>query len=87
MQPNYHRGRDAESSFLELDPNGGGPLDDLIGHSITCRVAVGARSGQKVFSLQTVAAREEEPRKGVAQYAGFALHAGIGVEAEVTVSP
>jgi hypothetical protein len=35
-----------------------------------------------VFSLQTVPARQEEPRKGVAQYAGFSLHAGIGVEAD-----
>jgi len=35
-----------------------------------------------VFTLQTVPQREEERRKGVAQYAGFSLHAGIGVEAE-----
>jgi hypothetical protein len=35
-----------------------------------------------LLSLQTVPAREEEPRKGVAQYAGFSLHAGIGVEAK-----
>ena len=63
-------------------PAAGGPLDDLIGHSITYRVAVGPRAGQKVFSLQTVPGREEEPRQGVAQYAGFSLHAGIGVEAE-----
>jgi hypothetical protein len=35
-----------------------------------------------VFSLQTAPAREEEPRKGVAQYSGFSLHGGIGVEAE-----
>ena len=34
-------------------------------------MAVGARAGQKVFSLQTVLAREEEPKKGVARYAGF----------------
>jgi ribosomal protein S27E len=74
--------RDAENSFLELDPAGGGPMDDLLGHSITYRVAVGPRAGQKVFSLQTVPAREDEPRKGVAQYAGFSLHAGIGVEAD-----
>jgi ribosomal protein S27E len=74
--------RDAEQSYLELDPAAGGPLDDLIGHSITYRVAVGPRAGQKVFSLQTVPGREEEPRQGVAQYAGFSLHAGIGVEAE-----
>jgi hypothetical protein len=32
--------------------------------------------------LQTVPAREQEPRKGVAQCAGFSLHAGIGVEPE-----
>jgi ribosomal protein S27E len=73
--------RDAESSFLELDAVAGGPIDDLLGHSITYRVAVGPRAGQKVFSLQTVPAREEELRRGVAQYAGFSLHAGIGVEA------
>ena len=57
-------------------------MDDVIGHSITYRVAVGPRAGQKVFSLQTVPARGDEPRKGVAQYAGFSLHAGIGVEAD-----
>jgi len=74
--------RDTESSFLELDAAAGGPIDDLLGHSITYRVAVGPRAGQKVFSLQTVPARGEELREGVAQYAGFSLHAGIGVEAD-----
>jgi len=74
--------RDAESSYLELDSATGGPMDDLLGHSITYRVAVGPRAGQKVLSLQTVPARADEARKGVAQYAGFSLHAGIGVEAE-----
>jgi hypothetical protein len=38
--------------------------------------------GEKVFSLQTLPARADESRKGVAQYAGFSLHAGIGVEAD-----
>ena len=57
-------------------------MDDLLGHSITYRVAVGPRARQKVFSLQTVSAREEEPGKEVARCAGFSLHAGIGVEAE-----
>jgi hypothetical protein len=74
--------RDAESTYLELGPTAGGPIDDLLGHSITYRVAVGPRAGQKVFSLQTVPAREEGPREGAAQYAGFSLHAGIGVEAD-----
>jgi hypothetical protein len=74
--------RDADSSHLELDPAAGGPMDDLLGHSITYRVAVGPRVGQKVFSLQTVPARADEARKGVARYAGFSLHAGVGVEAD-----
>jgi hypothetical protein len=74
--------RDAESSFLELEPAAGGAMADLLGHSITYRVAIGSRAGQKVFSLQTVPARKEELRKGVAQYAGFSLHAGLGVEAD-----
>jgi hypothetical protein len=43
--------RDAESSFLERDAAAGGPIDDLLGQSITYRVAVGPRAGQKVFSL------------------------------------
>lgn len=38
---------------------------------VTYRVAMGSRAGQEVFSLQTVPAREEELRKGVAQYGGF----------------
>lgn len=76
--------RNAEGSYLDLDRDAGagGRLDDLIGHSITYRVAVGPRTGQKVFSLQSVPARAAEPRKGVAQYAGFSLHAGIGVQAD-----
>jgi hypothetical protein len=63
-------------------PAADGPIADLLGHSITYRVAVGPRAGQKVFSFQAVPAREEEAGKGVAQYAGFALHAGTGVEAD-----
>jgi tetratricopeptide (TPR) repeat protein len=74
--------RDTEDDFLEFGPAAGGAMDDLIGHSITYRVAVGPRAGQKVFTLQTVPARGVEPRPGVAQYAGFSLHAGIGVEAD-----
>ena len=74
--------RYAENGFLEFGPAAGGAMDDLIGHSITYRVAVGPRAGQQVFALQTVPARKAEPRQGVAQYAGFSLHAGIGVEGD-----
>jgi ribosomal protein S27E len=73
--------RDCETSYLALDPPGGGPMDDLMGHSIAYRVAMGPRAGQKAFTLQTVPPRlGEEESKGVARAAGFSLHAGIGIE-------
>src|SRR5690606_29718797 len=70
--------RDCENAYLSLDPASDGPLDDLIGHSITYRIAVGPRAGQKVFTLQTVAAQSEEepPRKRLAEASGFSLPCG-----------
>jgi hypothetical protein len=75
--------RDCENTYLSFEPAEGAPLNDVIGHSITYRVAVGPRTGQKVFTLRSLAAeRDDEGRKGVAEYAGFSLHAGIGIEAD-----
>jgi hypothetical protein len=75
--------RDCENSFLTFDPAAGGPMDDLLGHSITYRVAVGPRTGHKAFTLHTVPVQSpEKPRQGVAQWAGFSLHAGIGIDPE-----
>lgn len=57
-----------------------GPLDDLLGHSITYRIAVGPRAGQKLFTLQTVPARLrglEGNGNGAATRGAFSLHAGI----------
>jgi hypothetical protein len=46
-------------------------------------VAVGPRTGQKVFTLRSLSAeRGDEGRTGVAEYAGFSFHAGIGIEAD-----
>ncbi|HEX5420337.1 MAG TPA: transposase, partial [Gammaproteobacteria bacterium] len=75
--------RDCENSYLQLDPAAGNPLNDLIGHSITYRVAMGPRAGQKVFTLQSLPPQTEEPsRNDAAQTAGFSLHAGIGADAQ-----
>jgi len=62
-----------------------GPLDDLIGHSITYWIAVGPRAGQKLFTLQTVPATAEEAEqqgdsRGAASAGGFSLHAGLDIE-------
>jgi len=75
--------RDMENAWLATQGEGG-PLDDLIGHSITYRIAVGPRAGQKLFTLQTVPAREEPEQQGehhgAANAGGFSLHAGLDIQ-------
>ncbi len=77
--------RDMENAWLTVD-GPGGALDDLIGHSITYRIAVGPRAGQKLFTLQTLSAsampeaEQQGDHRGAAQAGGFSLHAGIDIE-------
>lgn len=76
--------RDTENAWLAAQGEGG-PLDDLIGHSMTYRIAVGPRAGQKLFTLQTVPAREPESEqqgdgRGAANAGGFSLHAGLDIQ-------
>lgn len=54
------------------------PMQQLLGHSITYRVAVGAHQGKKVFTLKTVpAVEEDEGNSQAAKESGFSLHAGV----------
>jgi Putative transposase len=73
--------RDLESAWFAADTQAG-PLDDLLGHSITYRIAVGPRAGQKLFTLQTVPPRlqglEGEPN-GAARAGGFSLSAAAAL--------
>jgi len=73
--------RDIENAWLTAGAESG-PLDDLIGRSMTYRIAVGPRAGQKLFTLQTVAPRlqglEGDPN-GAARIGGFSLHAGVDI--------
>jgi len=76
--------RDMQNAWLAMQGEGGA-LDDLIGHSITYRITVGPRAGQKLFTLQTVPAREPEPEqqgehRGAANAGGFSLHAGLDIQ-------
>ena len=77
--------RDMENAWLTTD-GPGGPLDDLIGHSITYRIAVGPRAGQKLFTLQTLSANaipeaeQQGDHRGAVQAGGFSLHAGIDID-------
>jgi hypothetical protein len=73
--------RDIDNAWLAGDGEGG-PLHDLLGSSITYRIAVGPRVGQKSFTLQTVPSRlqglEGDPN-GAARAGGFSLHAGSDI--------
>jgi hypothetical protein len=75
--------RDFENAWLASDLEAG-PLDDLIGHSITCRIAVGPRAGQMLFTLQTAPPRLKRPEldpNGAASAGGLSPHAGVDIAA------
>ena len=73
--------RDAEHSTLAFDHSDEEQMDQLRGHSITCRIAVGLQQGHKVFTLQTLPGVEEHFSGSAGQAAGFSLHAGVAVKA------
>jgi hypothetical protein len=75
--------RDIENAWLGAGAEPG-PPDDLIGHSIAYRIAVGPRAGQKLFTLQTVAPRLqglEYAPNGAVRASGFSLHASVDIAA------
>jgi len=58
-------------------------MAQLLGHSITYRIAVGPQAGRKVFTLRTLPACDPEDQFGdtVGKVAGFSLHAGVAARA------
>jgi hypothetical protein len=73
--------RDLEESCLTLDAPDGAGIDDLLGHSITYRIALGPQQGRKAFTVQTVSAVAGSNDDKLARAAGFSLHAGVASEA------
>lgn len=76
--------RDAENSYLAGDGMDDDPMMQLLGHSITYRIAVGPQQGRKVFTLQTLPAYDPEEPFGdtLSKVAGFSLHAGVAARAD-----
>jgi len=78
--------RDTGSVYLTpeaLDASDDDPSNQLLGSSITYRIAVGSQQGRKVFTLQTLPSLESDnPFSGsVGEAAGFSLHAGVATNA------
>ena len=63
--------RDAENSYLAGDDLAASPMAQLLGSSITYRIAVGPQQGRKVFTLQTLPANDDAFDGGVGKVAGF----------------
>ena len=74
--------RDAENSYLAGDALAAGPMEQILGSSITYRIAVGPQRGRKVFTLQTLPACDQAFDDGVGKVAGFSLHAGVAARAD-----
>ena len=74
--------RDAEHNTLSLDHSDEDPMNQLRGHSITYRIAVGPQQRRKVFTLQTLPGIEEPFSGSAGQAAGFSLHAGVAAKAQ-----
>ena len=77
---------DAGNSYLTadgIDADPESPMNQLLGSSITYRVAVGPQQGRKVFTLQTLPdCRADNPHAhAVGKVAGFSLHAGVATRA------
>lgn len=62
--------RDAENSYLASNAVDDEPMTPLLGHSITCRIAIWPQAGRKVFTLQTLPACDEPFDDGVGKVAG-----------------
>jgi hypothetical protein len=73
--------RDAESSDLADEGLEAGPMEQVLGWSITYRIAIGPRQGRKVFTLQMVPACVEPFDEGGGKVAGFSLYACVAARA------
>jgi hypothetical protein len=75
--------RDAENSYLTMDAISEDSMNQLLGHSITYRIAVGPQAGRKVFALQTLPACDPDEFADTAgSVSGFSLHAGVAARAD-----
>jgi hypothetical protein len=75
--------RDAESTCLSEVALEDEPMEALLAHSITYRIAVGPRAGRKVFTLQSLPAGDEGSGAAAGKVVGgFSLHAGVAARAD-----
>ena len=83
--------QDAENAWLDLDPaedndatpgKAGWALSQILGSSVSYRIAVGPQQGRKAFMIRTIRPldRPDPGLERVAKANGFSLHAGVSCE-------
>lgn len=75
--------REEEAEGLMLEGFEDNVMSHLQGSSITYRIAVGSRRGQKVLTLKTLPSLHEEAElrgQVLAKLGGFSLHAGVSAK-------
>ncbi|TCO77314.1 transposase-like zinc-binding protein [Chromatocurvus halotolerans] len=75
--------QDTESAWLELEPaEDTDAMPQILGSSISYRIAVGPQQGRKAFMIRTIRPLDRpDPRlERVAKANGFSLHAGVSCE-------
>jgi hypothetical protein len=76
--------QDAESSWLDLAPaEDADAMPQILGSSVSYRVAVGPQQVRKAFMIRTIRSldRPDPGLERVAKANGFSLHAGVSCEA------
>ena len=72
--------RDVGNSYLVYEQEED-VMQQLYGHSVTCRIAVSPHQDRKTFTLQTLPPLVDSEGSGqTAKVAGFSLHAGVVAE-------
>ena len=69
--------RDMDNTYLDLPFGDEDTLLHLQTASISYRIALGKDAGKKIFTLQTLPAKDEDSYGHLAQIDGFSLHAGV----------
>ena len=73
--------RDEQNSYLNLEEGEEDPMQQVLGCSVSYRIAIGPQQGRKVFTLQTLPSWEDDDRFAqVAKESGFSLHAGVAAQ-------
>ena len=74
--------RDAESAYLDLQTGDDDAMVNIVGASISYRLAFGPNAGRKALTLQTLPTSDtEDLRSLVTEPSGFSLHTGVSCTA------